>query len=99
MSEALLQNPEYGRRDGNYFLCGCDRCLRRREDGLHHADHGLDSGDHGLLEREDVPDRGDHFPGPPEDSLRLCNHCLRPSEICLGRSDICRRRSDICRSR
>ena len=92
MSEALLQNPEYGRRDGNCFLCGCDRCPRRYEDGLHHADHGLDSGDHSLREREDLPERGDHFPGQPEDGLRLCNHGLRPSEICRRRADIFLRR-------
>ena len=27
-------------------LCGRDRSPRRREDGLHHADHDLNSGDH-----------------------------------------------------
>jgi len=90
--ESLIDKSDHGLRDRNHFLCGRDRCPRRCEDGLHHADHGLDSGDHGLLEREDVPDRGDHFPGPPEDSLRLCNHCLRPSEICRRRADIFLRR-------
>jgi len=79
---------DYSLRGGYHFLCGCDRCPRRCEDGLHQADHFLDSADHSLLEREDVPDRGDYFPGHLEDSLRLCDHCLCPSEICLRRADI-----------
>jgi hypothetical protein len=33
------------------------------EDDVHYADNGLDSADHCLLDGEDLPDRGDHFPG------------------------------------
>ena len=80
MGEALAKNSDHGLRGRNHFLCRSDRGPRRCEDGLHHADHGLDSGDHGLLEREDLPERGDHFPGQPEDGLRLCNHGLRRSD-------------------
>ena len=80
MSEALLQNSEYRRRDGNYFLCGPDRGPRRREDSLNHADHVLDSRDHDLCEAEYLLDQGDHFPDQPEDSLRLCDHGLRRSD-------------------
>ena len=87
MSEALLQNPEYGRRDGNYFLRGRDRGPRRRDNCLHHADHVLDSADNGLLEGEDVPDPSDYFPGLPEDGLRLCDHCLPLPDQGLGHKD------------
>ena len=80
MGEALAKNSDHGLRDRYHFLRGRDRCPRRREDSLHHADYFLDSADHSLLEREDVPDRGDYFPGQPEDGLRLCNHGLRRSD-------------------
>ena len=50
---------------------------RRLENSLHHPDYRLDSGDYGLRDREDLPDRIDHFPGHREDCLKLCDYCLR----------------------
>ena len=86
--ESLIDKSDHSLRGRYHFLCGRGRCPRRREDSLNHADHFLDSGDNDLLEREDHLDRGDNFPGHLEDSLRLCDHCLCPSEICLRRADI-----------
>jgi hypothetical protein len=56
MGETLIENSEHGRRDRHHFLCIRDRGLRHREDGVHHAHLGLDSGDHGFCEREDLFD-------------------------------------------
>ena len=90
---------DFVRMDWHHFLHGCERGRRRREDSLNHAGYVLDSGDYSLGEREDLPERADHFPGHAEDSLRLCDNGFRLPEQGLRRSDNCQSRSDNLQSR
>ena len=81
------------------FLVGHDYSPRRREDSLNDPDYDLDSGDNSLLEREDLPECGDHFPGHAEDSLRLCDNGFRLPEQGLLHPDNCQSHSDNLQSR
>ena len=60
---------ECGRRGGNYFLFGSDCCPNRSENNLNHPESFL-------LEREDILERWEHFPGLLEDNLKVCDNLL-----------------------
>ena len=57
MGENLTYNSEYGRRDRQHFLCSLHGGIHRRDDGVPHGQHALDSEDQGCCNEKIFPAR------------------------------------------
>jgi hypothetical protein len=75
-SPPASSKAEGGRRSGNYFLFGSDWFPNRPEDNLNRPENVL-------IEREDILERCDHFPGRSEDILKVCDNLLHHPNQCL----------------